>query len=578
MPNCYDWPARSEPLTGFPNHHYPAIPWGVVYARGDSMVLPFLFALATQAPDKGPVELKSRIIEASIFKSGLVMLTREVIIPKGSGAYRLDVLPSALDGTFWYGSPDHVSITDVSTVLRINDKKEKDSAGSILELLALNVGKKVTLVERPSVPGGAPTKVTGTVLKAGNNPYGTATMLKLDSGGFYSPSVAMISEVQGKDLKSTTDRIVKSADLRIQFKASAEAPSRLQFIDLETGAAWTSSYLIKLGAEHKAEIQGKAQIAVGGLSFHNTKILAMAGEPNLPTTAKFDLAAGYGSLMAYLSGSQERYRGFRDDQVDPYTLLPALNANNQGNVFSQNPYIGNFGGGGGMGGMGGGGFPMNRIEEATDLRNLPNDSKAARLEGLYSYPMGDLDMEPGDRVTRLLFSQNAKYETLYKWTADGNNTTIYNTLRLTNTSKIPWTGGPALVLRDGQPLAQLPMPFTGLNGTADLNLGTAQDVLVHREDKQTKLDDQVKVLLGYQTKKSTQEIKLVVENTRDEFAPLEINLTISGDVADGDGATIRQLPIREDSFNWQREVKWNVILNPHERREITLTYTRIIVI
>lgn len=546
------------------------------------MVLPFLFFLTSQTPDKvpdkGPIELKSRIVEASIFKSGLVMLTREVTIPKGSGAYRLDVLPSALDGTFWYGSKDKVSISDVSTVLRITDKKQKDTAGSILELLTLNVGKRVTITERAYAPATTDRKITGTILKAsGSNQYGFSSMLKLDNGGFYSPNPQMIVQLEGKDLKSTSDRTVKSADLRIQFKASADAPSRLQFIDLETGAAWTGSYLVKLGGDHNAEIQGKAQLAVGGLTFKTTKITAMAGEPNLPTNAKFDLAAGYGSLMAYLSNSQDRYRSYRDEQVDPYTLLPALNANNQSTPFGQSAYIGGFGGGGGMGGgMGGAGMPQNRMDEATDLRNLPTDANAQRLEGLYSYPMGTLDMEPGDRISRLLFSQTAKYQTLYRWNAEPNNTTVYNTLRLTNTSKVPWTGGPALILQDGQPLAQLPMPFTGLNGSADLDLGVVKDVAVRREDKQLSIDPQFAILRGYRTQKSIAEIRLSVENTRDDFATIEVNLGFTGEAVDKGDAAVTQLPVLEDVFNWKRSARWNVTLNPHERRELVLTYSRVV--
>ncbi|HSI71840.1 MAG TPA: hypothetical protein VK934_01575, partial [Fimbriimonas sp.] len=79
--------------------------------------------------------MKSRIVEASVFKSGLVMLTREVQIPAGEGLYKLDVLPEAIDGTFWYRSADGLTIGDVETKLRIKDRQEKVKVSSMYDLL-----------------------------------------------------------------------------------------------------------------------------------------------------------------------------------------------------------------------------------------------------------------------------------------------------------------------------------------------------------------------------------------------------------------------------------------------------------
>lgn len=217
------------------------------------------------------------------------------------------------------------------------------------------------------------------------------------------------------------------------------------------------------------------------------------------------------------------------------------------------------------------------MDENTDLRNLPNQANAERLEGLFSYPMGNLDMEPGDRITRLLFSQQAPYATLYKWRADPGNSVVTNTLRITNGSKVPWTGGPVLIIKDGKPLAQLPMPFTAIGNAADLDLGVAKDVLVSREDRQIRLEDHASLDFPHAVlKRSIQEFRLVVENTRDEETPMEISTSVAGDVMEPAGGSVVQLALRADTFNWQRAITWNLKLKPMERREIVVTYAQVI--
>src|SRR5687768_13449602 len=102
--------------------------------------------LPIYAPAPDPVQLTTRVVEAAVFKSGLVYLTREAMIPAGKATYKLDTIPTAIDGTFWYGSPDGLVVTDLRTSLKLVDKKDVSDPKTISQYLFANVGKRVTLV------------------------------------------------------------------------------------------------------------------------------------------------------------------------------------------------------------------------------------------------------------------------------------------------------------------------------------------------------------------------------------------------------------------------------------------------
>src|SRR5262249_33823135 len=134
------------------------------------------------------------------------------------------------------------------------------------------------------------------------------------------------------------------------------------------------------------------------------------------------------------------------------------------------------------GGIGGGGFDNSFIESGAqpNYRSdsgqlLPNDVAMSRVESLYAYPIGLTSLEPGDRMTKLLFEQRSPYRVIYRWEAIDPNNPVEQILRIHNAGKTPWTGGLATITKAGLPLAQLDMPFTAVGRDANLTLGKAPD-------------------------------------------------------------------------------------------------------
>ena len=547
-----------------------------------------------------PTVLKSRIISASVFKPGLVFIVREVQVPAGSGSYRVDFLPDALDGSFWYSSKG-VKVNQVETRMKVIDKDVSRKAVTIMDYLLANVGKKVSFFVTRST--GNPLKplemekIAGILVDA--SPNGSLT-LKTADGSLRTVGSSLITKLNLTGLSNTLKQKVRQADIGITFDANGATPGVIEFITMENCAAWTCSYMINLNNEADATVVGKAQIALGGIRFKDTDVSVVAGMPNMPSTSsnpnnpnetpmsRFDLASGFGSLVAYLRGSQEGYRSYRNVNVDPYTYIPTLANQNRNSGYSQSAYYARNEGYGGMGGVyGGAGSMMDAMVSAAEPYGPSggNDNRntidsMARVEDVFAYPVGKLTMDAGERITRLLFDDNANYKRIYRWQLSESRRQYYDqptvvnrvskVLRVTNKSKTPWTAGKCIVTKDGVPLASIEMPFTAVGQDANLELGVVQDIVTGRDSKETGRDN-VTVFDRSIHSAVTVEETLKVSNARLEPIELEVQFTFEGMVLSSDAESTKALGLMLNSLNPQTLAVWTVKLKPGETKDLHLT-------
>jgi len=557
-----------------------------------------MLCAAVLAGASSPTVLKSRITNASVFKPGLVFIMREVQVPAGNGSYRVDFLPDALDGSFWY-SAKGVKVNQVETRIKIVEAEEVVKPVTVLDHLMANVGKNVSMLvtkytNSPTRPNETE-RVVGTLVDASQN--GQLTVKTAD-GGLRTLSSGSIQKLDLKGLTGMLKRKTKRPDIAITFDAFGNTPGVVEFITLENGAAWTSSYMINLNNEADATVVGKAQIALGGIAFKDTDVSVVAGMPNMPSTTnpdnpserqvgRFDLASGFGSLVAYLRGSQEDYRQYRGVNIDPYALIPNLTNVNRSGFYYQSASYGPMSGGGGGGGYGLGG------NDATALTAMPEpfgpsggyDNRStiqnmARVEDVFSYPVGKLTMAPGERITRLLFTNEANYKRIFRWELAETRRNYYDNLslinrvskilRVTNNTKTPWTAGKCMVTKDGTPLASIDMPFTAVGQDANLELGTVQDILTKRESKETKRE-QVTGPSREIRNAVTVEETLTVTNARLEPVELEVQFTFEGTHVSSDSESNRALGLMLNALNPQTRATWMVKLKPGESKDLHLT-------
>ncbi len=546
----------------------------------------FLAAALGLAQAPNPSVLHSRVISAAIFKPGIAMLVREVEVPAGSGFYALDELPDAIDGTFWFSSPDDALVTDVDTTIRLREDSKTYEAKTIPEMAYANVGKRITF----KIPKANYELETISGVLVDYEDRDGAMTIKLDNGNLRSVAASLIVELNPSDLNTTYTRKGKAPTLRVQFKASAPRAAHIRFTTIEPGAAWTASYLVDLGADNMGRVEGKAQLGLGGIKFEDTDIRLMAGLPNLPDKARYDLASGFGSLDAYLHNGQSNFAQVRPGTADPYDLFAiwiqqmqmALARYTIGMYNNYSYGFGGFGGGGGMGAMDASGFMYGRGAVfagttpggiAMSGQLLPSDASVFRSESLYAYPIGKQTLEPGDRLTKLLFEQSSHYRTIYHWEAVDTNNPVEEFLRVHNDGKNPWTGGVATIAKAGIPLAQTDMPFTATGHDADLALGKAPDVMTDKDVHETNAEQILPRKLGEQARvRLTEETRLSVTNTKDEPITVEIVLTLPGDVK-SDAGKAEKLPRRYGDLNPKVRLTWTLQLGPGEQKRASATNT-----
>ncbi len=565
----------------------------VTYEKPMNILFLAPILIAGQNPT-APHELKSHITDASVFKSGLVMLTREVTVPEGDAVYSLDVVPQAIDGSFWYSSPDGLLVTDVETTLRINDEKIKISAQTVEDYLAANVGQHVKLMYRPGPYGQQTQKaepIEG-VISGPPKPQSNMVSLKYDNGRLTNLFLANIEEIDTKGLKSEIYKTIKIPQLKVRFRGTSSKPAHLRFLTMETGALWTGNYLVNLGTNGASKVVGKAQIAVGRLAFDDTNVKVIAGQPLLLDTGRYDLASGVGSAIAYLDKTQDSFLNYHPGGRDPYTLVPQYASDaaqiralaDQGLFQAENRFygMGGMGGGGGLGGAGGPAYPASSMAEGTvslsNRKGLSSQASTDRLESLYAYPIGKVSLDSGDRLSRLLFSQDSTYESIYKWQAEvGNeNTIVQNILRIKNTGTVPWTGGQVLITKDNTPLAQVEMPFTAGGKTADIGMASTQDIVAKKDEFEIVRDT---IPMPGRPKafivRTTNEVHLSVESSRLEPSKFELTLSVPGEVIESVGGKAVKMIRKQDPWNPQSVVTWSFTLSPGDKREVKIKYTHL---
>lgn len=525
--------------------------------------------------DLAKVELNSRVVSASVLRQGLALVVREVRVPAGRGKYKLDALPDALDGSFWYGSPDGVTVDDVVTKLRYVERTAS-SAPTITDLLAANVGKRIHFFV--SVSRGTnqePRLQEYRAVLSSFTPPNTLTFKTDDGYLFYPPGSIVKLDTNGLKTKAGSVPVEE-----IDFTSDAKHPGRIDFATLENDAAWTGSYLVSLDSPSSASVVSKAQLALGGIKFDNTDVQVVTGSPTLPEIVKFDLASGFGSLNAYLKNNQEAYRRYRNVNRDPYTYLATYfnqGYGAQSAYITYDPYLG-----GGFGGGGSGNIVIANADDAQVYSQAPRqETPSIQVEDLFGFPLGHVSLEPGDRLTRVMFRTDASYKRLYRWmlTHPVNNpyrqpekpvNQVDKIIKLANTSGKPWPTGAAMVVENNVPLGQVPMRFTSAGKSAELVLGTVNDIPTSesvKEISRARTEVRSTVLTAVSS-----EATLTVENTRKEDLPFEISYQLSGQVTDAGGGQLEQLSAMLNGFNPESLITWNFVLKPGESRTFVVKF------
>lgn len=554
--------------------------WTLCVALGTAISAP-----AAEPAD--PPRVQTRLERVALFKNGLGYFVRRGELSASPTAALLGPFAAPAHGTFWVNTPATAGLESV-IVHETRVKGEEVDARSMAELLKANVGRTVTVWT--DAEGKAP--LTGTLLSYAPEPplslpptplHRMGTTRSDDSSALYSA----YRPVYGRGdyvLIKTANGVVSispSAVTRVFFTGEAatryhtEVPGSgvdltvrlrsphpddwVSLSYLAKGITWAPSYLVDISDPKLAKLSASALIVDEAEDLTDTHVDLITGFPNLQFAEVTSPIAKHTDLAAFLQ--QLTGGGYRAP------------VGATANVLSQAVTFGRA--------------------EAAPVPEYGLPAMGEQVEDLFFYPLEHVTLRAGDTGYYPLFTISVPYVQVYQWTitdyidqADRYNpqpTTpdsreiVWHSVRLTNTSQVPWTTAPAETVKNGQILGQDTLNYTPPKAEETLRITQAVNVRAEQRELETAREVDAVRLYGVHFDRVTVTGTLRVSNYKADPITLEVKKTVSGKVTSTTPtAKVRTLASGIARMNATQELTWIIALKPGQKQEITYTYQALI--
>ncbi len=564
------------------------------------------------APPAADALAKMPVKEVTIFKDGHALLLHAGKMPTDSnGNVLLDNLPSPVLGTFWpYSADPGVKLTAVTAGQR--RVSVNHTPLSIPDLIRANIGARVlvrandnidyegiiqnvldhdTMPTEPSPsPESSAANAPGVPSPA---PEQSPLLLKIGTGVKVIPLNQITSVLlETPDFKTTLTSEENRNLLTLKLQWPEDKPQRqadVGMMYLQKGIRWIPNYKVTIDGKGMATFQLQATLINEITDLHDVTANLVVGVPSFAfaktpdpmglqqTLAQLspyfqpNAASGYAMSNSIMSQAAQR-----SDREETAAESPGANLDPQltGSTKNEDLFI----------------FTVQHLSlKKGDRMVIPITSYAVPYTDVYTL---DIPFTPPPEIWHTFAAQQqTEVSRLYQAPK------VIHTLRITNKSDFPITTAPALLMHDGKVLAQSMADYTSINGTLDLPLTTAVDIVVKKTDHEVKRtpnavrwdgDDYSRIDLGG---------SITLTNHRTTPVILEIKRSLLGqiDSADNDGKPDMLNLFEDNSFlpaatddqpswwgwyNWPNwwshfngigQVTWKTTLDP--TKDVTLNYT-----
>lgn len=481
-------------------------------------------SLLSQTPPAAPAPplVEWKVTGASLFKNGYGVVFREAVIPAGKTAFHTPLPGQASLGTLWFTASKDVKIQRIATVNRTNTVTT--AANGIPEILALNVGSKLTLhIIRPGMTGQQ--MVEATVKEVLPNMVVVTTAL--------GEEILPISFIQS--LSSATGLKVKrdgkTSETALEFTATGPAGSKLYSMAIQSGISWSPAYAVELLDDTKLRLTGQATLINDLAAFEGAEVKLVTGFPSL--------------RFLY--------------QPDPLTsnfLAPGL------------PGGGGFGGGSGA--MMQNAAPASMRREAADSMAASFDpsGEGFAAEDLFFYKLPGTTLMRGGRSQTILFEGTADYKAVYKAqlpdpisqaSSRGDAPPdVWHTLVFKNPINQPLTTAPAITMKSGEVIGQDEVKYASIGGPVSLRVGKALDVVIEATAEEVEREPGVRKDRNGNPTYDLITIKGVAEvnSLKGKAVQLEIEIPLEGEVISAPGAEITKTAAGLRDVNPRSVITW----------------------
>ncbi len=503
------------------------------------------FLRAPEAADAGtnnaPAEAGARFVAISLFKNGLGFVYSEAELPGGAEKVLLSPAPAPVHGTFWlYPAGEGVSVKEARAFQKESTFSESTPAGSMSELLGLNLDKRVVL----QTPGGT---VTGEIVSVSPS----IVLLDTDSGmvALHTGRIQQVDVLEG-ELKthSETVRFSKQNVIEISVEGSPEG-GKLGIHYLTRGITWAPSCSVDITDAEKARMLVNAEIINEIGELEDVTINFVSGFPNFQFSEVVSPIALQGNLASFLNSLTRPGRA---------VYAPV----------------------------------MRQISESLSrAENVPGysvDPEGAALEDLFFYEKKGVTLGNGERGYYLLYRMEVPYEHIYKWDVpdfidaqdrytgrarDEDEEEVWHSLRLKNTGKVPWTTSPAMITQSGQVLGQDTIRYTSPGAETNLRITRAMAVKAGQEEFETGRERAAARFYGVNYDKVKVRGVMKAVNYKEEEIVLSITKMLSGEVISAaHDPEVEMIARGLRRVNPKNRLRWEIPIAPGEEVEIEYLY------
>lgn len=479
-----------------------------------------------------------------IFKNGTCFVKREGTVTVTEKSFYIKAPEKVLMGTYWIFVGKDQGLQ--SLVVKTDTFKISRNAKSLSQFLEANVGQNITLSGNADNP--ELRKITGKLLQYDV----TGETIKMETANGKT-IVANSDDFNWVETSGTlkdvilTDHIVPIAKVKLKYEADNALVST---ISLEKGVQWYPSYLFTVINDKEARLDMKATISNSETEYLNMPVDIIIGNPEM----------FYGQAL---------------DPVCIRYLNESLGAGYSSNSFSNTLNVSNVA------------MQTSSSSWASDSYDWNNSNdepgkEGQKLEDLYYYQLGVIDLEKNSKVIVPVMGTNISYSEIYTADLPLNSTTMegsnsiqtYHSYLVNNNTSAPLTSGAVLVMNaSGQPLAQSQLNYTSVKSSSELKLSKAIDVQVKNDEEETGREktNEVKTYPNYFTKASHKGT-INIANYKDKKITIRITKRIDGVFikADNNGKS-RKIKTRDDD-DTIAELYWLVEVAAGAKMQLQYNY------
>ena len=535
----------------------------------------------SQPVDEEPGEASLRIEKVSLFKNGLGFFHAGATLPTNAKTIRFGQLPVASFGTFWVAYPQDLNLDRLVTSLE--DVEEKIPVQNIGQLLAANVGRRVTIhtdqdkiagkvisgaaePEPPQPPSPyfmdvrRPSDRYGRNMRSG--PPGNLVLIGTDKG-IVALNVGSI--VRADFEPGDTMHSIATKAKRPSMRMELERPSNGEQVAvsyLAHGVTWAPSYLIDLSDPETAQFSAHALIVNELADFNEVQLELVTGFPNIKfgeILSPVAMSQGLdGFLNALASGSSEGRHG------------------HGGMLAQQRVVMSNY-----------------AMDASFPSAPVPAYSTAAEgtvSEDLFLYPVKNFTLAKGETAWAPLFTAQMPYQHIYTWsiadTLDADERyrreqssgptpaeEVWHTCRLVNSLKMPLTTAATEFVKGGAFTGQDICYYTAPGAETTIRINRALNVMANEAEMEISRHRNSTTFNGRQYDLVKVKGELKIQSRLDNPIDVEIVKELSGSVLEYE-PDAKDVPTAKGlkQINTRHVLTWQIELKPREERKLSYTY------